>query len=132
MTEDLRQLPASDWLDVYLSGERELVWRAMFSRGPDIRGEDLFESAEAVARETMGRVRANVELVVARLRELGYQFHSPESVHVPPSADAVAQLDEFEQRVGPIPRSLRTFYEVVGSVDLTQSWEQLIHWHEPA
>jgi hypothetical protein len=131
MSKDFRQLPASDWLDLYLAGERERVWQAMLSWGPDIRGEDPVRSAEAVARETMNRVRANVETLVARLQELGYEFHHPDRVHIPPGANDLARLEEFERRVGTIPLSLRFFYEVVGTVDLTQSWEQLVQWHEP-
>jgi hypothetical protein len=123
--------PAGEWLDRYLAGETERVWEAMLSRGPGIRNDRFIESAEAVARATMKRVRANVETVIERLRDLGYQFQRPDWVHIPPNPGDLARLEELERRVGPVPLSLRAFYESVGSVDLTQSWEQLVHWHKP-
>ena len=79
----------------------------------------------------MRRVRANVELLVERLVAAGYRFQKPDQVHILPTAPRLAFLNELEARVGPIPLSLRSFYEVVGTVDLTQSLEQLVQWHEP-
>lgn len=40
------------------------------------------------------------------------------------------EVEEIETRLGPLPLSLRAFYEVVGSVDFVQSWKQLIHYHK--
>jgi hypothetical protein len=124
------RIPPEEWLDRYGAGEHEPVWRAM-TESPEIRNEAVLPHATAVARETMQRVRANVELLVSRLRELGYLFARLDQVHVPPDEQNLTRLDELERRVGPIPLSLRAFYEIVGTVDFTQSEEQLVSWHTP-
>jgi hypothetical protein len=41
------------------------------------------------------------------------------------------RLDEQESKIGPIPLSLRAFYEVVGTVDFTQSRAQLVQYQRP-
>ncbi|KAF0246484.1 MAG: hypothetical protein FD180_665 [Planctomycetota bacterium] len=75
----------------------------------------------------MRRVRANIELVALRLKEMGYRFGHPEAAHVPPTAADRARLDEIESWIGPIPLCLRLFYEEVGSVDLTREGTSP-HW----
>jgi hypothetical protein len=77
-----------------------------------------------VAEETMRRARANVELLIERLRAAGYEFQYPEAMHVRPTDAEIARLDTLESELGPLPLSLRIFYELVGTVDLTQSWDQ--------
>ena len=46
---------------------------------------------------------------------------APGRPHVPPSAGARDKVASFEKEFGPLPLSLRVFYEVVGEVDLTGS-----------
>jgi hypothetical protein len=58
----------------YQQGEREQVWADLLSLGPEVREAPYLADAQAVARETMRRARHNVELIVARLRQLDYQF----------------------------------------------------------
>jgi hypothetical protein len=70
---------ADRWLDRYKRGEQEKVWAELIELGPDIRNRVHIEPARAVAHETMRRARTNVELLVPRLRSLGYQFHTPRS-----------------------------------------------------
>jgi hypothetical protein len=119
-------LVGSDWLERYREGETEAVWAEMLELGGEIRSAPTYEHARAVAEETMRRVRASVELLIVRLRAAGYEFQYPDEVHVPPAASA--HLDRFEAKLGPLPLSLRAFYEIVGTVDLTQSWDQLVQW----
>jgi hypothetical protein len=103
----------------------------MTELGPNVRDADLLGYAETVTAETMSRVRTNVELLVERLAAAGYELERPEEAHVPPRAALAEQIDELETRVGDLPLSLRGFYEVVGTVDLTQSSGQLVQWHLP-
>jgi hypothetical protein len=121
----------SDWLASYRAGACAEVWSAMTELGPDVRDPDLLGCAETVAAETMSRVRTNVELLVERLGAAGYELERPEEAHVPPRAALAEQIDALETRVGALPLSLRSFYEVVGTVDLTQSSGQLVQWHLP-
>jgi hypothetical protein len=120
----------SDWLDRYSAGEYEAVWAEMLQLGEALVSAPAYEHARAVAEETMRRARANVELLIERLRAAGYEFQYPEAVHVRPTDAEIARLDTLESELGPLPLSLRTFYELVGTVDLTQSWDQLVQWWE--
>jgi len=113
-------------LQRYLSGEREAVWADLVALGPRVREPDLFPQALEVARETMRRVRVNIEKVRAALSRAGYEFEFLKNVYVPPAADIQTRIAEVEARRGPLPLSLRAFYEVVGSVDFRQSKRQLV------
>lgn len=118
------------FLERYLRGEHEQVWGELRELGPTVRDEEFLEDARNVAAETMRRVRCNVGLLHRRLGEAGYRFKQPQDVHVPPEADVAVRLDSFEERHGPLPLSLRAFYEIVGTVDFMQCWEQLVQWHD--
>lgn len=68
------QIAPGTLLRRYQAGEHEQVWADMVALGPGVREEPYLGDAQAVARETMRRVRHNLELIVARLEELGYRF----------------------------------------------------------
>jgi hypothetical protein len=112
----------STYLERYLASEREAVWAELMALGHGVREEPLFSDAQAVARETMRRARANVETLAARLAALGYRFasealgpnHPP---HVPPSPESLAGLRALEAEFGTLPMAIETWYEIVGAVD---------------
>jgi hypothetical protein len=79
----------------------------------------------------MWRVRANGARIKERLADAGYRFWVPNSAFVPPSEDTSALIREFEEKRGPIPLSLRAFYEIVGSLDFRQSPKQIVHHRHP-
>jgi len=123
------------YLERYLSGEYELVWAELVALGERVRDEPLSSDAWAVACETMRRVRRNVELLIPRLNALGYRFGDglfpddpidaealPGPPYLPPAADAPARVAALDGLVGPLPLSVRAFYEIVGSVNL-------VGWH---
>ena len=62
----------------YQAGEHEAVWADMMALGAAVRKPPYAEDAWAVARETMRRARHNVELIIRRLDQLGYQFWNGE------------------------------------------------------
>jgi hypothetical protein len=110
------------YLSRYLAGEHETVWAELTALGPAERDEPVWSDARAVARETMTRVRRNAEQLIASLRELGYEFRPetwmPQPLLTPRLAD-LALIDELEDRVGgPLPLSVRAFYENVGPISL--------------
>ncbi len=111
----------------YRAGESVQVWDALIALGPSVRDPGRFREAYAVALDTMGRVRRNVETIHRRLIDVGYRFACPDSAHLPAPPDAAEVVAEIEGMIGPLPLSLRAFYEVVGSVDFRQSPEQLSH-----
>jgi hypothetical protein len=125
------------YLERYLSGEHERVWDDLVTLGAAVRDEPAYTDALAVARETMRRARHNIEVLIARLTALGYEFgyrwlvgrerfslaqldelerHSPRQTM--PTPETRHQIDELERRAGILPISLRTFFEVVGGVNL--------------
>ncbi len=64
----------TDLLQRYQSGQHVEVWDELLAYGTQVREEPLLSEALAVARETMRRVRHNVEALIPRLRMIGYQF----------------------------------------------------------
>src|SRR5262249_26835526 len=105
----------------------ERVWVELQSLGPAVREEPIYAAARKVATETMRRVRRDCELLVSRLRDLGYVFgtypdgstgYYTQGPLVRPSETTRGALAKLEDRVGPIPISLYAFWQEVGSVDL--------------
>jgi hypothetical protein len=124
----------------YQRGEHREVWAELVSLGEQVRDARFLPDALAVAYETMTRVEQNVRTLVNRLVEIEYAF-TPDgpgrkgllgsmfgafskpgsrvtSAHVSPTPDVSKRLASFEKEFGTLPLSLRTFYEVVGEVNL--------------
>src|SRR5438093_10905633 len=118
-----------NFLTRYQAGEREQVWAELLAAGAQVRQEPLFSEAMAVARETMRRSHTNIQLLINRLFEIDYKFYEFDDLCVPltpPAPDILDQIAELERLVGPLPLSLRVWYEVVGSVSLQGRHPQLI------
>lgn len=62
------------YLNRYLQGEHEAVWDELQTRGAEIYNPSLYDDALAVARETMRRARANIEMLIVRLAQTGFVF----------------------------------------------------------
>jgi hypothetical protein len=105
------------YLERYLNGEYEAVWQELLDLGPAIREEPLFSDAQAVAHETMRRAKDNVETLILRLLELGYQFENDRGYRLATSED-LKDLAEIERLAGgAIPLALRVWFELVHYVD---------------
>jgi hypothetical protein len=115
----------STYLDRYLQGDCEKVWGELLSLGCKIRKQPLYTDAVAVAHETMTRARSNIELLVKRLKKMGYRFAHPDRVFVPADDEFRSLLDEVEGRAGPLPLSLRMWCAVVGELNLMGSHPRL-------
>jgi hypothetical protein len=132
------------YVERYQQGEHLQVWEELVALGNQVRQEPLYADAWAVACETMRRVRHNIAFVIPRLRALGYVFiHDPQAQalslprqeldwiqHNPPlwtepPLDIVAQLDALEEEIGPLPLSLRAFYQEVGGVNFAGWYEDV-------
>ena len=101
----------------YRAGEHRAVWTELVGLGPAARQKPYADEALEVAHETMRRVEANLRTLIERLRGMGYVF--ADAPHIPPARQVHKEIARIERRVGALPLSLRTFYEVVGAVDLT-------------
>ena len=122
-------------LDTYISqyqrGSYSNTWSELVALGTSVRDRNIRGDATAVARETMKRVRQNVETVYQRLQAIGYQFRVPARAFIPPSGDTGATIDAIERRLDYLPLSLQAFYEEVGAVDFRQSNLQLRQGQHP-
>jgi hypothetical protein len=67
-------MSSSSYLERYERGEHEQVWDELVALGAAVRKEPLYADAQAVARETMRRARANVLTLIQRLGRIGYLF----------------------------------------------------------
>jgi hypothetical protein len=118
---------ATDYANRYESADYEGVWNELHHL--DLRKPittAIYDDVVECVRATMRRVRANVEYLVHALTNIGYAFHHPDHSHVRPSEEDRRVLAEIEEQYGPLPLSLRLFYEEVGAVDLRQSPSQLV------
>lgn len=102
----------------YLAGECEEIWREFKNLG-EIGDRSIKDEALAIARETMKRVRCNFNTIANNLIKLGFEFEEPEKVLIPAKPNASEYLDEFEQRWGILPLSVRAWYELIDSVKLS-------------
>jgi len=100
----------------YRQGQHEQVWTALLALGEKVRAEPYLAQAQAVARETMARAATNVGRIFNRLQEVGFHFALPDLAYNPPPDKIPHQLAELEELAGPLPLSLRAWYEAVGSV----------------
>jgi hypothetical protein len=126
---------STNYLTRYKNGECEAVWSELEQLGDAVMDEPLRTEAQEVARETMSRVRRNIEKIVHRLEGLGYRFGNEASGPLPAEdarvfmgapANAPRLIDQLEEELGgALPLSLRAFYEQVGSVSLIGSHELL-------
>lgn len=135
--------PNLPYLDRYLAGEHEAVWRDLTALEAKVRSPEHAADALAVAYETMHRVDRNAAVLTGRLREMGYSFvdpgesgglfdrlfgrepqqHNPHARPGPETWDSIVELEEMIE--GPLPLSLRAFYDVVGEVNLNGGHESI-------
>jgi hypothetical protein len=62
------------YLERYTSGEYEAVWNELMALGAGVFDQPVHSDALAVARETMRRAQTNIVTILARLKEMGYEF----------------------------------------------------------
>ncbi len=116
----------STFLQRYHNGEHEQVWAELQALGGAVRQEPVLTDALAVARETMTRARENIMRLVPRLHEIGYQFNYPDEIVMLPNTSMIDPVAWLEHHAGPLPLSLRAWYELVGGVDFMgahPAWE---------
>lgn len=78
------------------------------------RSEAILEMPGAADSPHAERLRESTKRQREKRRLEDYQVRA----HIPPGPDTGRHLEELEKLVGPIPLSLRAFYEIVGEVDL--------------
>jgi len=125
----------SDKYERYQSGFHQEVYDELLAMQERIYEPGIYEEALSVMRAMMKRVRSNIEQIIGRLETLGYLFrkggfwenYSPEKkvglereypTFHPPTSETLRQVDMLEQFTGPLPLSLKCWYQEVGSVNL--------------
>jgi hypothetical protein len=108
---------AKRWVSRYRAGEREAVWHEIAEAGPEGRTKE----ARTVAKETMQRLRHDLDLLVPRLERHGYTFggrHYDLPTRLLPDLEDVAEVRRWARRKRPMPLSLEAFIAEVGGIDL--------------
>jgi len=112
-------------VELYRDGHvsEQAVWQELMRLGELEEGTELWEDAFSVARETMWRARRKVERIVDFLRHQDYQFEpdvfaADVAPWRPPTPETPGQVQQLIALVGPLPLSLRAWWEVVGGVSL--------------
>jgi len=106
----------------YRAGDREAVWNELRQLGARVRTPDLVEDAEAVCDEMAKRARQNIELIIERLREPGYVFHTnddaqtPVAPHTPPGGRVEEVLGWLTENFPSVPMTLVSWLRHVGDV----------------
>src|SRR5260370_42011944 len=91
----------------------------------------IYEEALRITKEIMRRVRNNIELLIPRLRDIGYHFgegfsESPEEeayweqaapIYRAPTPETPEHVAKLEQLAGTLPLTLNCCYEGGGSVN---------------
>jgi hypothetical protein len=119
-----------NYLERYINGEQQQVWAELIAMGGNIRKETLYREAYAVVRETMRRVRHNIETLVARLNQLGFEFVN--TPFEPPNPDFLENITMLEDEAGLLPLSLKVFYQEVGYVNFMGNHPLLCEYVKPA
>jgi hypothetical protein len=111
-----------DWLARYRVGQREEVWHELRKLGAAVRAPEFRAEAQLVCDEMALRARHNIEVIVERLKQDGFRFHTnddkqtPVTPHIPPTPTAAQHADWLEQRFGPVPLTLLSWIRLVGDV----------------
>lgn len=126
-----------DLYNRYQKGSYQEIYDDLLRMQDRVFEEPVYTDALLVAREIMKRVRSNLELLIPRLHTLGFQFgegfwqqfddsSAEEKASIAkelpvlgtPTLEASTRVAFLEQLTGPLPLSLRCWYEEVGSVNL--------------
>lgn len=121
----------SGLFDQYLKGFHQEVYNELLTMQERIYEPRIYEEALLITKEIMRRVRDNIQLLIPRLREIGYHFgegfsESPEEeaywaqaapIYRAPTPETPEHVAKLEQLAGTLPLALKYCYVVVGSVN---------------
>lgn len=115
------------YLSRYLAGDTRSVWDEIGSLSTAEMPSDFEADVSAVCRETMRRVRHNVEQIVSALESIEYEFGVyPDGNRFPlfegpvaaPDPSIDRKLDELVGSVGAIPLALTALWREIGTICL--------------
>jgi hypothetical protein len=114
-------------LDRYKAGDHKAVWDELIKLGPAALVGPLATQTASITAEIVRRAQTNLELLVARLEQMGFRFRrglAPlQLVHDIDSQSK--RIRAVEDLMGQLPRVVQYWYNTFESVDLRQADEQL-------
>lgn len=124
----------SSWIGRYVAGDCQAVWAEVHGTDPGNDFSQMGDQVRAVVRETLRRVRFNVEQIIRCLRAAGYEFVDPtpngpwpRDPFVPPGQDSPAFANWLQELVGPVPLIIDAWIRTVGDINLVGNHPE---WHE--
>lgn len=93
-------MSSPNWLSRYRDGQREQVWHELRQLGSSILDPDLAEEAQLVCDEMALRARRSIEVIVDRLSQGGYRFHTNDDDQTPVVSFIPATTRAASMRVG--------------------------------
>jgi hypothetical protein len=123
------------WLDRYRAGHHAAVWHELRQLGAAVREGELGVEAQEVCDEMARRSKRNIEVIVDRLTEQGYRFHTndddqnPVVPTNPPGPHAPRLVAWLQGRFDAVPMTLLSWVRLVGDVWLVGTHP---HWPESA
>ncbi len=100
---------------------RQMEWAITSTSDHALHDSQFRANALDQARCMMQIARRNVETIVDRLQDSGYEFVTPEMAHQPPQADVAKNVQLLASRGIYVPVALQAWLEVVGCVSLIGS-----------
>ena len=141
--EVLRSYGPLPYYERYMAGDHRQAWLELIALGAGVRADQYAADARAVAYETMNRIARNISTIIERLREIGYEFDvesgnqdkvipfgtarrklwtdtvaRERAAPLMPPERRLGDMIRLQQDAGTMPISLRTWFEIVGSVTL--------------
>ena len=118
-------------LEKYLQGDTLHIYDEIERMGSDAFIKDNLREIKAVLKETMVRVRYNLDVIYASLQEADYCFtKSPRQDFEYPLLKPrwgtrlrISRLDKIVRPFGHIPLSLKMFYQIVGSCNFAWDYD---------
>jgi hypothetical protein len=118
-------------LDRYLKGEATEVYDELYKSGMEALSPKNFIQTDLILKETFSRVKLNLEIIYAELKNINYRFiadikYDWQKPILAPDVNVDVLLLELKSKIkntGYIPLSLEYFYKIVGSCNFCWDWE---------
>src|SRR6266436_1585844 len=126
-----REDDMSSLYEHYQGGSHQEVYDELLAMQEHIYESHIYEEALLIAKEIMRRIKYNIEMLIPRLRLIGYHFgegfsSNPKEeayweqaapIYRAPTPETPGHIAKLEQLAGTLPLTLKCFYEEVGSVN---------------
>ncbi|HZY37366.1 MAG TPA: hypothetical protein VFE53_11990 [Mucilaginibacter sp.] len=117
----------------YLNGEDgRSVYDDIYDLGLDAFNDKYFDDVQKVMIETFSRVAFNLQIIFSELKNINYAFKTefqynsdrPLMAPLPDTDKLLIKVDKALKDFGQIPFSLKLFYKIVGSCDLSWNYKK--------